>query len=386
MKYILTILVLLYYLLGHAQSNESPLWVDLVPGEYDVGFKVNYLIDSSRKMPSSDSLPHALVGKPIRVKVYYPGKKAISSIRLNFLDQVNLHPKNHQFATYNEILNTRDRRLEGQFSTSSDSLKIVLFRTMTKAYHNIPFAPGKFPLLIYELGLDDHQMENSVLWEYLASHGYAVAVLPSFGFDFQNKFVPYTAKGAIELYNDALTLVNHMKGQPYIDSKKIGAIGHSFGGIVVSLLASKQHDIKGIAALDGSFNNSRALPILNELQIHSASINIPMLNLYTKAHEKDLTFAESVKSPMYQFAFYNASHFDFQNFPLYAFITNTPDQRVINRRSTPEGKDILLSVVRLTRHFFDFVFFNTEYSEAYILGRTTESKKLNTLGVFENRP
>lgn len=367
-----------------AQSIKSPLWTTLTPGDFDVGFKVQYLIDTTRTMASTDSLPHALNGKPLRIKIYYPGLKDSSSIQLNFSDQINVFPKNPQLATYNAILNTRDRRLQGQFSPASDSLKHVLFRTLTMAYLDIPVAAGKFPLLIYELGLDDHQMENSVLWEYLASHGYVVAVLPCFGFNLENQYIPYTGEGALELYQDAVFTMNHMSQEAYVDQERIGAIGHSFGGIVAMLVASRHQEVKAIAALDASINNARALPILASLGLDSTALHIPVLNLYTKAHEKDLSFIQSLHTPVYQVGFNKASHFDFQNFPLYAYITNKPDRRVVKRRSTEEGKDILLSTIKLTKHFFDFVLDGQKNSEAFIRGQTVETKIIRELGVFEN--
>ena len=386
MKFVRTLLFLLSVFACTAQSETTPLWINLSPGDYDVGFKTDYLVDSSRYMPTSDSLPHAIEGRPIRIKIYYPGEKEPSSTRLLFLDQINIFPDNHQLAPYNAILNKRDRRLQGQFGPPSHSLKRVLFRTQTMAFQEIPAAKGQFPLLLYSLGLDDHQMENSVLWEYLASHGYVVAVLPSFGESLDKPYIPYTATGADLLCQDAAFVLNELLSKPYIDTEKVGVIGHSFGGIVATMLASREKGIKAIASLDGSVNSPRAQAILPELNIKAGKVNVPLLNLYTKAQgEKDLAFIKSLKSPVYQFAFNNASHFDFQNFGLYAHVMNTPDRRVVRMRSTEEGKDITLNTILLTKHFFNTIFFNDKKSEAFLNGELEQAERLLELASMEHQ-
>lgn len=369
-----------------SQSPQSPLWVDLKAGSYDVGFKVNYLIDSTQQMMSSDSLPHAIEGKPIRVKVYYPGTKTSSSRQLLFSDQINIFPNNPQLATYNAILHKRDNRLQGQFSPASDSLEQVLFDTKTMAYLNIPHTEGKFPLIIYLLGLDDHQMENSVLWEYLASHGYVVAVLPSFGASLDRADVPANTEGALGLYHDAKYTMNAFVKESYIDSNLVGVVGHSFGGLVGILMASRHPNIRAVASLDGSINFERSQKVLEDLELNASSLQTPLLNLYAQGRrDLNFTFVESLQSPLYQVAYHKASHYDFQNFGLYAAVMNTTDERVERRRSAEEGKDILLSVIRLTKNFLDFTLRNNPRGETYIKGLSDEAQHIKVLGEFDFR-
>lgn len=361
-----------------AQDNYAPLWLDLEPGSYDVGFKVEYLLDDSRLMPSTDSLPHALEGRPIRLKIYYPGQKEISDLRMRFSDQINVVPQNAQFGTYNAILQRWDRRLQGQFGhPSADSLARILKNFTTMSYENIPEARGRFPLVIYEVGLDAHQMENSVLWEYLASHGYVVAVVPSFGKGLKERFTPYDSKGASRLSQDGLFVLNYMVDQSFVDSDKVGAIGNSFGGLVVHHMASKDKRVKAVVTLDGSINQPNAQEILNELNITSSTVNIPALNLYSKAiAPKEMSYIESLKSPVYHIGFHNASHFDFQNFPLYSVVTNVYDRRVERRRPRDEGKDIYLHVVRTTKNFLDHFFYNSNEGKRFLSALTNESNAI----------
>lgn len=366
------------------QDLRSSLWRTLDRGSYDVGFEVKFMLDESRTMEQSDSLPHSMNGRPIRVKLYYPGRKTSADIPLLFLEQIDIIPENPQFATYNTILSIRDHRLQGQFSPASDSLEKVLFRTPTMAHYEIPFAEGPFPLLIYELGLDDHQMENSVLWEYLASHGYIVAVIPSFGETLDFQYVHYSAEGANLLTYDAEHVIDSLIDKSYVDKDRIGAIGHSFGGLVVHNLANKNSLIKAIATLDGSINRQNAQEILFELKINASTITIPTLNLYTRAQgERDLTFVKSLHSPVYSYSFDNASHFDFQNFPLYASITNKDDRRVTRLRSTKEGEEILLSSIQFVKSFFDHYFYGSESGLNFIKGTSPKAEYLHEIGSFE---
>ena len=392
MKYLFTFILLLFAsqtaFSFQLSDTESPLWRTLSPGPYDVGFKVEFLLDDSRIMESTDSLPHALNGRPIRVKLYYPGEKRISDTPLLFLEQIDIIPANLQFAIYNTILSIRDHRLQGQFSPASDSLERILFHTQTKAHYDIPFAEGKFPLLIYELGLDDHQMENSVMWEYLASHGYVVAVIPCFGETLDSQYVGYTAEGANLLSLDAEYAIDSLINEPHVNKDLIGAIGHSFGGIVVHNIASKNDLVKAVATLDGSINTfmhrENTSEILSELRINASTVTIPVLNIYTKAQgERDLSYIKSLRSPVYNYSFDKASHYDFQNFPLYASITDTDDRRVTRLRSSIEGEEIYLASVQLVKAFFDHYFYGSEKGLNFIQGTSTEAGYLHEIGSFE---
>ena len=55
----------------------------------------------------------------------------------------------------------------------------------------------------------------------------------------------------------------------------------------------------------------------------------------------------------YHIAFHRATHFDFQNWPLYAVLTGVSDSRGESYRSSEHGRDVNVSAVRLMRHFFD---------------------------------
>ena len=388
MKYtcfLLVLFVLINIPICETQTATSPLWADLKPGKFDPGFTTVFLVDSSRLMRSTDSLPHAIHGRPIRLKIYYPGFQTQSDIKLRFSEQINIIPENPQFATYNTILSQRDHRLQGQFHPSSDSLLRVLLHLETMAYWNIPRADVRLPLLIYVLGLDDHQMENSIMWEYLASHGYIVAVLPCFGPDMENKFVSYDSAGVMVSYQDATTALQYILRHYPVDEERIGAIGHSFGGLVVHYLSTKNFEIKAIATLDGSQNMERGQPIIEKLNLFASKVRIPMLCLYTMAQgARDLSYVHLQEGPLYEFAFTRASHFDFQNWPMYAVVTATPDARGERLRNMKEGRDILIHVIRMTRHFFDYVFYQKEEGEAYIKGISREAKNVSALGEFNH--
>ncbi len=358
------------------------MWGDLDPGPYAVGFNVEYLLDTTRHMISSDSLPHVLEGRPIRIKVYYPGEIDKPTSRLRFWEQINVFPKNPQFGIYNTMLNVWDNRLQGQFSPRSDSLMQILMNTETMAYKDISVAKNKFPLLVYELGLDDHQMENSIMWEYMASHGYVVAVIPSFGESLDKRFTDYSAEGIATLSNDADYTISYMKSKSYVNPAKIGAIGHSFGGLVVNDLASKNEDVQAIACLDASINLTRGKEVLETSGLDPNSIKIPVLNLFTLARSNnDFSYIESLDTDVYQFGFYKASHFDFQNWPLYAVITNTQDPRV--RRTSEEGKQILMGVIGFTKRFFDFTLKDDKEIQPFLKGEGREAQELAVLGEFK---
>ena len=64
-------------LAAQSRNAQRPLWGDLVPGPYAVGFKVTYRLDRSRTWdPTPDSIAQGESARPIRVSVWYPAKPA----------------------------------------------------------------------------------------------------------------------------------------------------------------------------------------------------------------------------------------------------------------------------------------------------------------------
>jgi hypothetical protein len=155
----------------------SPLWHSLEAGRYEVGFRVEWLSDDSRTGPGAVRDD----GRLLRVYVWYPATQADGAV-MTFGDYLAPEPPSERWRALADYLDQRDSSTAArQFSPQSPRARDQLRRTRVAARSRAQPAPGAFPLVLHSLGRNDYQLEATVLWEYLASHGYVVAFVPQLG-------------------------------------------------------------------------------------------------------------------------------------------------------------------------------------------------------------
>ena len=103
----------------------------------------------------------------------------------------------------------------------------ALLSKQTMAYRAPNPAKGKFPIILYHAGAAGSLEENSVMCEYLASHGYVVITSAFQSADGQH--VSNNYGGPETSWSDLAFLLKHAHSLPFVDTSKAGAIGHSMG-------------------------------------------------------------------------------------------------------------------------------------------------------------
>jgi fermentation-respiration switch protein FrsA (DUF1100 family) len=156
------------------------------------------------------------------------------------------------------------------FSNSKDS--ILLAGTLT-----LPKKSGKFPVVVLITGSgpqnrDEELMGHKpflVLADYLTRNGIAVLRYDDRGtFASKGNFATATTN---DLATDVLSAVNYLKTRKEIDKKKIGLIGHSEGGIIAPIIATKCKDIGFIVMMAGTGIKGSELLLLQQELIGRAS-------------------------------------------------------------------------------------------------------------------
>jgi dienelactone hydrolase len=175
-------------------------------------------------------------------------------------------------------------------------------------------AKGKHPLVVLSPGFTLHRATLTTLAETLASHGYVVALVDhayeSFGTEFPGERIrtcvacekveeapggdagekKMLAKAARNRAADISFVIDELTGRPrpgdarrpdyaaLIDTRRIGAAGHSLGGNAAAVAAGTDHRIRAAANLDGTFfapvpsaGTSRPILMLGTHQGHNPS-------------------------------------------------------------------------------------------------------------------
>jgi dienelactone hydrolase len=229
------------------------------PGQYAVGFKVVEQYDHSRPFSLQEGGKPLDEGRPLQTMIWYPAVKSsapkmklgefteLSNFETSFSKSVE-HGAPQQFV-HTFMLGTEDQ--------TAASTRDALDQT------------GRFPVVIYAPSINSPAFENIELYEYLASHGYVVIATPSIGVSSRHMTVDLAGVNAE--VQDISFLIDFAKKLPDANLSELAIIGYSWGGTAALLAARKDHQIKALVALDGSFRYS------SEVDVHSGRTKIPLL-------------------------------------------------------------------------------------------------------------
>jgi dienelactone hydrolase len=240
------ILILSFSIMLSAQE----IWPGLEKGKYDVGYSIEQLYDASRNFKLTDSSP--VIQRPMQISIWYPAEKGpLESFRL-YQEYFWDHVSRYDFkATSLEVRNREMNEFFEYIKNNEGNLDKAkrIFASTTIAINDADHAAGRFPLIIYSPGRNSSAVNNSQLCEYLASHGFVVAAVSSTGADKPD--VGRDASAFNGLLEDLAFVKEHMSLKNYVDKNKVGLIGHSFGGMSITLYALKE-DVDAVVNLDGS--------------------------------------------------------------------------------------------------------------------------------------
>ncbi len=152
------------------------------------------------------------------------------------------------------------------FVNNVDSVKLA--GTLT-----YPKNKGKHPAVILLSGIGPQDRDETmyrhkpfmVIADYLTKQGFAVL-----RYDDRGKGKSggdYYSSTIQDFANDALSALKFLKSQPFIDSTKIGMIGFNEGGLVSSIVASKENDLKFIVLLSTPGLNGKEILLTQATEI-----------------------------------------------------------------------------------------------------------------------
>ncbi|MEP7269693.1 MAG: tetratricopeptide repeat protein [Saprospiraceae bacterium] len=363
-----TCLFIIFCISNHSSAQNAPLWNGLASGPYKVGFRAEWKQDYTRTWGQSELVKESYsqrpFSRPVRLTMWFPAQVSSTSKQNKF--------SNYLFITATDSLSkfaesivewedigTENKGLHGLFLGNEKEYNKLL-NTEVASFTNTTFIKGKlFPLIIYSLGQNDYTLENTILFEYLASYGYIVVTVPHLGMSPRKDYL---------LIDDALSFdtqvrdlefsLSEMLKYPHVDAAKIGALGMSMGSVYTLLMAGKNNNIKALAGLDGTIMGgleSFAYKYQNMPYYDSCNVKVPILEIFREDHH-DLSVLSSLKfSDRYLLGIKAMTHADFTASPLYTLSTARilPDTFGLARR-TPEYAAAWYKIIcENVRLFFD---------------------------------
>jgi hypothetical protein len=221
-------------------------WGNLKPGDYQVGYKTIIKTDYSRTYGSNP--------RTIQMYMWYPSTNAKSERNkygTYFSDVGN------DWGTKKNVSEVLSRMLIKDFKSgalnpsfsgaiSEDDFQKILNSPIAASRDAHP-APGKFPLVLHIAS--NGALHQSVMLEYLASHGYVVISISIYGsspaFYGRGESGP---KGLHAMTEDLAFTIAHSKSIDFIDTSKTAMIGMlAQAGISLQM---KEELLDAIACLD----------------------------------------------------------------------------------------------------------------------------------------
>ncbi|HEY6372403.1 MAG TPA: alpha/beta fold hydrolase [Candidatus Sulfotelmatobacter sp.] len=222
---------------------------------------------------------------------------------------------------YEQEMEAYDRSSLANMFGGNEALLDDLLKRKTAAYLDAPPASGSFPVVVYSMGQNDHNEENAVLCEFLASHGFIVVSVPDLGPTPRRSSLivddPASYEGQVRDLEFALQETLKM---PSADGSRVAAVGMSMGGIYALLFAMRNDRVGAIVGLDASY--MEPLPryyykYQEAYYFNPPAIRIPLLSIFRKdEHVSQDVIAKLRYSDRVLVEVPKVIHADFTSYPL----------------------------------------------------------------------
>lgn len=232
-------------------SAVPPVFGELQPGPYAVGFRLIHLKDTARLVqPKRDyfgALNKSDRARQLNLHVWYPAAEA-KDAPITF-EQYIYHS---DFGTLDDATRREQRDFARRFLFAgrfSDDIWQKLLNSPMLARRNAREAAGKFPLVLGEL----RPLSNSITNEYLASHGYVVVMVE--GAKFQTDTSPALAKE--DSYRNLEFAYAYTRTMPNVDQGITGTLGFSAFGVTQLIYAMRTREVDAVVCLESGFFHDR---------------------------------------------------------------------------------------------------------------------------------
>jgi dienelactone hydrolase len=167
------------------------------------------------------------------------------------------------------------------------------------AVRGIAPAPGRFPVVVIAPGYGGAVHDEAVLGEFLASHGYVVAVESSPGW--RGRLMQSDADVlpvAREQAGQLAALLDRVRALADADASRSAVVGYSFGARAALLLAAQRREVRALVSLAGGIGSSEGKGWLPPAALDRARFTTPILHVYDEADRAippDFTLLDSLK-------------------------------------------------------------------------------------------
>ena len=241
-SYGLIFLILFVY---NSFAQQSKYWGQLAPGEFAVGYQDTILFNADQEY----SLGSYKGPKPYFISIWFP-LDSVSGVQISFNDYFptgsvfgmealadSIRKTQEGSFVRHGVTNNLDSWDNDELTRSKATLAQQLRAEKLNVFKSGKYPAARFPTIVYHHGNSGIPLENFVLFEYLASHGYVVVSADYHWPGLRGR--AYTQESDQSL-DDVNFVARFSESLNFTDKDDVTFIGHSWGGGIALRLNQKQ--------------------------------------------------------------------------------------------------------------------------------------------------
>jgi dienelactone hydrolase len=188
------------------------------------------------------------------------------------------------------------------FLTGAGLARSTVDSLFVSPLHALPAPPPldrSMPLILVAQGNGQDAIDQVVLSEYLASHGFVVASTPSPMLRTPMQREDQAGEFADVQASELAMAIDLVAAGMRVNAQRIGIIGHSFGARAALLLAMRDTRIAAVVSLDGGIGTATAIEPLRRAPSFRADAPLPPLLHFLEELDAfmkpDFTFLKSLR-------------------------------------------------------------------------------------------
>ena len=260
-------------------SNGFCLAQDSVDAPYSVGFQHYKTYDESRQyIVNKDT-----ISRPLLIHFWYPSKENLKKEPYSFKNYIDLISFRENF---NKLLSEVDGNSFNFVNAYSGFAKQHLgvdtslttqqiLNSSVGAQYGIAIAKSKkkFPLIIYAPSNSKSSVQNHMICEYLASHGYLVISVGSAGANSLNR--RNNPESIMAQVADMEYILNYFEDSLKIKYYGLGLFGFSTGGLATTIFQMRNEEVGAVFSMDGSQEYGHYMTLSKVDDFNLEKTNVP---------------------------------------------------------------------------------------------------------------
>lgn len=290
---------------------------DIENGPYQVSFNSYKVYDHSRTyFLGKDS-----ISRPLLIHFWYPTNEKGQSHVLDFKHYIDLIAQREDFGkSMSEIDDNSFYYVKGYadyaksnfcLDTGIAARQILDAPVSAKGKLPIHLNDPAFPLIIYAPSNGKVSVQNHLICEYLASHGFMILSVASAGPVSINR--EDIEESTLAQVKDMEYILDYLVDSLHIQYSNLGLFGFSTGGNAITLFQMRNKHVKALLSLDGSHEYSYYMKLYKMEDFDLGKMDVPYLSIVNKYEDYSIYpyYNSITSSEKYIFRMPYLDHFGF---------------------------------------------------------------------------